>query len=115
MFRGSFRNVSSGGGGGGSADLTWASTSSTAYSFSGSQNAVKADVSGNAVEIQLPSAAANTGKIFTVKHWAGDLATNSLTLTSPTSGQIDGSASIRLYQERIAVRASSDGADWSII
>lgn len=115
MFRGSFRAVSSGGGGGGSSDLVWASTSSSAFTFTGTQNAVQADVGSNPVEIQLPSAAASAGKIFTIKHTNGDLATNSLTITSPTSGQIDGSSSVQLFQEKIAVRASSNGSDWSII
>ena len=116
MFRGSFRAVSSGGGGGGgSADLVWASASGSSFTFTGSQNAVKADVSSNPVEIQLPSAAASTGKIYTIKHVGGDLATNALTITSPTSGQIDGLSSIQLFQEKLAVRASSDGSDWSII
>ena len=115
MFRGSFRAVSSGGGGGGSADLTWSSTSSTSFSFSGNTNAVRVDVSSNAVDVILPApGGSNSGKIFTIKHIAGDLNTNNLTVT-PTSGSIDDAASVTMFQNKSSIRVSSDGSNWNVI
>lgn len=118
MFRGSFRGSSGGGGGGGGADITWSSKSydGSAYAFAAGGNlGVYVNVSGGAVEVQLPSAAANSGKVYYVKHETGDLATNALTITSPTSGNVEGLTTLRIYQTQSTTKVSSNGTNWLIV
>ena len=115
MFKGSFR-TSTGGGGGGSANLVWASVGSGQSPFTvwGNVNAVAVDLTNGNVTVRLPAAAAHTGEIFTVKHDAGSIAANTLTVSS-AGGTIDGLATINILQTQSSTRLSSDGSNWKVI
>jgi hypothetical protein len=112
MFRGGWRG--GGGGGGGSADLVWATATTTTFSFTGTTNAVACDVSSNAMTVQLAAASTKTGKIFTIKHSAGPIATNPVTISS-AGGTIDGLSTVVVGQSLSTTRVSSDGTNWQII
>lgn len=115
MFRGSFRGGSGGGGGGGTDTLVWDTvTTPGTYTISGTTNAVEADVSAGSINVQLPAASAHGGKVFTVKHTAGNLASNALTLSS-VSGNIDDAASYQIFQTLSSTRVASNGTRWNII
>ncbi len=115
MFRGNWRGTSGGGGGGGgSTEDVWAShSSSSTFTFTGTTNSVKCDVSSNPVTIQLPAASGNTGKVFRIKHYLGPIETNNITISS-AGGTIDGLATIVVSQNKSNTRVSSDGANWII-
>tara|TARA_R100000329_G_scaffold95303_3_gene79260 strand:- start:95 stop:772 length:678 start_codon:yes stop_codon:yes gene_type:complete len=103
------------GGSGGTADLVWGTHSSAAkFTFTGSTNAVSCDVSSNAIEVELPQASSKSGKIYTIKHSAGPIATNSITISS-AGGTVDGLATVVVSQNLSSTRASSDGTNWFII
>ena len=117
MFRGSFRATSGGGGGGGGDDISWQAISAASqqpYPMSAANNGVKVDVSAGAVSITLPAPAGVSGKIFTIKHSAGNIASNNITITA-TGSQIDGLASLVMTQNLSTTRVSSDGSDYIII
>ena len=113
MFRGNWRGSGGGGGGGGTA-LVWDSTSAATYSFSGNTNSLKVDVSSNAVAVTLPAPGGVSGQIFTVKHSAGNIGSNPITISS-SSGTIDGLASLVMNQNLSTTRVSSDGTNWVLI
>jgi glutaminase len=82
--------------------------------MSSTNTGVKVDVTAGAVAVLLPAAAGVAGEIFTVKHAAGTIATNSITVTS-SGGTIDGGASIIMLQTLSTTRVSSDGTNWLVI
>ncbi len=117
MFRGNWRGSSGGGGGGGgggTAELVWDATSTSSYTFSGSYNALKVDVTSNSVSVILPGASGYTGKVYTVKHVAGDISVYTISISS-SSGTIDGLSSVTINQNLSTTRLSSDGTNWFII
>ena len=113
MFRGNWRSAS-GGGGGGTSDLVWATATAGTFTFTGTTNAVKCDVSSTAITVQLPLASSFAGKIYTIKHTLGPILTNPITITS-SGGSIDGLATIVVSQTKSTTRICSDGTDWQII
>ena len=102
--------------GDGAASLTWTTVNNAGSPLTawGQSNAADVDVSSGDVTVQLPSASSTTGQIFTIKHSAGSLLSNTLKITS-AGGLIDGLTEATITAEKSSTRVSSDGSNWKVI
>jgi hypothetical protein len=82
------------------------------YTMTDTDDIVLVDTSAQDVTINLPAAAGNSGRTYTIKLNTGG---NLLTILPDGTETIDGRANLTLQKEGTAVRMVSDDADWQIV
>jgi len=87
-------------------------TKTNDYSLINTDDVVIVDGTSNSVNIDLPSAISNRGKVFYIK--AVNIS-NIVRILSTTGGNIDGSSSYTFIQNNETIRVISDGSNWFII
>ena len=65
--------------------------------------------------IQLPDPALYLGKRVSVKDGSGSAGTNTITISTPLGGNIDGLGSASIIKDKGAKEFQSNGTDWKVI
>ena len=90
-------------------------TKAAGYTMTINDGTVLTDSTAAASTITLPTAVGIPGKIFTVKDWKGQAATNNITVATTSSQTIDGAASKVINTNYGYYRLKSDNANWSTL
>lgn len=85
----------------------------SAYTATDSDEMIRANASGGAFTVTLPTAASRAGKRFTIKKT--DSSANVVTVGTTSSQTIDGATTYSLATQYKAVTVVSDGSNWNVI
>ncbi len=84
------------------------------YTVTTADNTILADASTAAITITLPSPAAISGRIYTIKKTGSGGIDNAVTI-APTGGTIEGGTNFIIYNDWTFVTIQTDGTDWYVI
>lgn len=87
-------------------------TKTASYTATASDDIILCDTGSSNINLTLPAASSNTGKVFVIKKIA---ATNTVSIVLDGADEIDGETEFYLYKDNNFIEIVSDGADWWII
>ena len=90
-------------------------STAVSYSVISTDQVILVDSTSAIRTITLPTAVGIKGKLYTVKDWKGQSATNNITIATTSSQTIDGASTVTMSTNYQTVRVVSDGSNWSVI